>query len=41
MRQRIATDGHAPGNNRALTVKNFYTWSQAFDVKPGDAVFID
>ncbi|QSX40796.1 M13 family metallopeptidase [Shewanella cyperi] len=40
MRQRIATDGHAPGNYRALTVRNLDAWYQAFNVKPGDALYL-
>ncbi|MFQ6372820.1 M13 family metallopeptidase [Shewanella sp. YIC-542] len=40
MRQRIATDGHAPGNYRALTVRNLDAWYRAFDVKPGDALYL-
>ncbi|WP_345870504.1 M13 family metallopeptidase [Shewanella algae] len=40
MRQRIATDGHAPGNYRALTVRNLDAWYSAFDVKPTDALYL-
>jgi endothelin-converting enzyme/putative endopeptidase len=40
MRQRIATDGHAPGQYRALTVRNLDAWYQAFDVKPGDKLYL-
>ena len=36
VRQRIATDGHAPGQYRALTVRNLDPWYKAFDVTPGD-----
>lgn len=36
LRGRIATDGHAPGMYRALTVRNLDAWYKAFDVKPGD-----
>lgn len=40
MRQRIATDGHAPGMYRALTVRNLDAWYAAFDVQPGDAQYL-
>ncbi|WP_102794457.1 M13 family metallopeptidase [Bowmanella denitrificans] len=40
MRNRIATDGHAPGMYRALTVRNLDAWYQAFDVKPGDKLYL-
>ena len=40
LRQRIATDGHAPGNYRALTVRNLDAWYDAFDVQPGDALYL-
>ena len=40
LRQRIATDGHAPGNYRALTVRNIDAWYDAFDVKPDDELYL-
>ncbi|WP_417763449.1 M13 family metallopeptidase [Shewanella sp.] len=40
LRQRIATDGHAPGMYRALTVRNLDAWYDAFDVKPGDKLYL-
>jgi predicted metalloendopeptidase len=40
LRQRIATDGHAPGQYRALTVRNVDAWYKAFDVKPGDKLYL-
>lgn len=40
LRQRIATDGHAPGNFRALTVRNLDAWYDAFDVKEGDQLYL-
>ncbi len=40
LRQRIATDGHAPGNFRALTVRNLDAWYTAFDVKEGDKLYL-
>ncbi|HEY0026976.1 MAG TPA: M13 family metallopeptidase [Allosphingosinicella sp.] len=40
LRARIATDGHAPGQYRALTVRNLDAWYKAFDVKPGDKLYL-
>ncbi len=40
LRQRVATDGHAPGMYRALTVRNLDAWYKAFDVKEGDALYL-
>jgi len=40
LRQRVATDGHAPGMYRALTVRNLDAWYKAFDVKPGDKLYL-
>ena len=41
LKARIATDGHAPGNYRALTVRNIDAWYTAFNVKPGDKLYLD
>ncbi|HEX7851527.1 MAG TPA: M13 family metallopeptidase, partial [Sphingomonas sp.] len=40
LRARIATDGHAPGMYRAQTVRNLDAWYRAFDVKPGDKLYL-
>ena len=40
LRGRIATDGHAPGQYRALTVRNIDAWYKAFDVQPGDKLYL-
>ncbi|MFL6843460.1 MAG: M13 family metallopeptidase [Allosphingosinicella sp.] len=40
LRQRIATDGHAPGQFRALTVRNLDPWYSAFNVKPGQKLYL-
>lgn len=40
MRQQVVTDGHAPGQYRALTVRNLDAWYAAFDVKPGQALYL-
>ena len=40
LRARIASDGHAPGQFRALTVRNLDPWYAAFNVKPGDKLYL-
>jgi predicted metalloendopeptidase len=40
LRQQLATDGHAPGQYRALTVRNQDPWYKAFDVKPEDKLYL-
>ena len=40
LRQRLLTDGHAPGRYRALTVRNIDAWYGAFAVKPGQALHL-
>ncbi|QGN53871.1 M13 family metallopeptidase [Novosphingobium sp. Gsoil 351] len=40
LRGRVATDGHAPGQYRAQTVRNIDAWYTAFDVKPGDKLYL-
>jgi len=40
LRARVATDGHAPGMYRALTVRNLDAWYRAFDVQPGDKLYL-
>jgi putative endopeptidase len=39
-RMRLTTDTHAPPHYRVLTVRNMDAWYGAFDVRPGDALFI-
>jgi predicted metalloendopeptidase len=39
-RQRAVTDGHAPAEFRADTVRNMDAWYPAFDVKPGDKLYL-
>jgi putative endopeptidase len=39
-RQRILTDVHAPDQYRALEVRNSDGWYQAFDVKPGQKLYL-
>ena len=40
LRNRLLTDGHAPSQYRALTVRNIDPWYQAFEVKPGDRLYL-
>jgi len=40
LRQAVITDGHAPGEYRADTVRNLDAWYDAFDVKPGHALYL-
>jgi predicted metalloendopeptidase len=40
LRQRIVTDGHAPAEYRADTVRNLDAWYDAFSVRPGQALYL-
>jgi len=40
LRQQIVTDGHAPGEYRADTVRNLDAWYPAFDVQPGQTLYL-
>jgi putative endopeptidase len=40
LRQRVLTDGHSPGQFRALTVRNLDAWYGAFGVKPGQKLYL-
>ena len=40
LRQQVLNDSHAPGEYRAATVRNVDAWYQAFDVKPGQALYL-
>jgi putative endopeptidase len=39
-RQQILVDVHAPGEFRALEVRNLESWYLAFSVKPGDTLYL-
>ncbi|WP_426702303.1 M13 family metallopeptidase [Rhodanobacter sp. Col0626] len=41
LRQRLSTDVHAPGDFRALTVRNLDQWYPAFEVKQGQKLYLD
>lgn len=40
LRRLLLTDGHSPGEFRASTVRNLDAWYPAFDVKPGQALYL-
>jgi putative endopeptidase len=40
LRQQILQDGHAPDEYRADTVRNLDPWYTAFDVRPGEALYL-
>ena len=40
LRREIATDGHAPDEYRADTVRNLDAWYDAFSVMPGQKLFL-
>jgi predicted metalloendopeptidase len=40
LRQQILTDGHAPSRYRTDSVRNIDGWYDAFDVKPGEALYL-
>ncbi|MDR3483270.1 MAG: M13 family metallopeptidase [Burkholderiaceae bacterium] len=40
LRQQIATDGHAPTQYRVATVRNLDAWYAAFDVQPGQGLYL-
>jgi putative endopeptidase len=40
LRQQVLTDPHAPGEFRALTVRNEDGWYKAFDIKPADKLYL-
>ncbi|HVP65712.1 MAG TPA: M13 family metallopeptidase [Anaeromyxobacteraceae bacterium] len=40
LRETVQTNGHAPDQYRALTVRNLDAWYGAFDVKPGQALYL-
>ena len=40
LRREIATDGHAPDQYRAVTVRNVDAWYDAFSVTPGQKLYL-
>ena len=40
LRAQVITDGHAPAKYRSYTVRNLDAWYAAFDVKPGETLYL-
>ncbi|MDQ2819254.1 MAG: M13 family metallopeptidase [Pseudomonadota bacterium] len=40
LRRGVLTDGHAPAMYRAATVRNLDAWYTAFDIQPGEALYL-
>ncbi|MGA9388992.1 MAG: M13 family metallopeptidase [Candidatus Sulfotelmatobacter sp.] len=40
LRQQVMTDPHAPAEYRAATVRNIDAWYPAFDVQPGEKLYL-
>jgi endothelin-converting enzyme/putative endopeptidase len=40
LRRQVLTDGHSPGQYRADIVRNIDAWYTAFDVKPGETLYL-
>jgi predicted metalloendopeptidase len=40
LRAQIASDGHAPDQDRALTLRNIDAWYDAFKVTPGQSLYL-
>jgi predicted metalloendopeptidase len=41
LRTQVATSDHAPENYRADTVRNLDAWYDAFDVRPGQRLYLE
>jgi Predicted metalloendopeptidase len=41
LRTQLATDGHAPESFRIATVRNIDAWYDAFDVRPGQRLYLE
>ena len=41
LRAQVVGDGHSPGRYRALTVRNIDAWYEAFQPKPGEALYLE
>jgi predicted metalloendopeptidase len=40
MRRQVLGDSHSPGEFRVATVRNLDPWYDAFDVKPGERMYL-
>ncbi len=41
LRQQLLTDGHTPAEYRTYTVRNLDAWYEAFQIKPGQKLFLE
>jgi putative endopeptidase len=41
LRRQVTTDTHAPGEYRSDTVRNIDAWYKAFDIAPGDKLYLN
>jgi endothelin-converting enzyme/putative endopeptidase len=41
LRQQVVTDPHAPARYRADTVRNIDAWYPAFNVQPGETLYLN
>jgi len=41
MRTQVATNDHAPERYRIATVRNIDAWYDAFDVQPGQLLYLE
>ena len=41
LRAQVITDGHAPAQYRSYTVRNLDAWYAAFEVKPGEKLYLE
>jgi putative endopeptidase len=41
LRQQVVTDGHSPARERVLTVRNIDPWYDAYQVKPGEKLYLE
>ncbi len=41
LRRQIATDNHLPARWQVALLRNFDAWHEAFDVRPGQAMYLD
>src|SRR3546814_19365140 len=40
LRSQLLANPHSPGEQRATTVRNLDPWYKAFDVKPGEKIYL-
>jgi len=40
LRRQLKTDSHAPGEYRSDTVRNVEAWYKAYEIVPGDRLYL-